>query len=152
VEPGCAGEIVVSGPHVVRGYLHGHGDAETKFRVDGKAWHRTGDLGRLDDRGRLWLLGRASAAIADARGTLFPFAVETAARMTTGGGPVAVLAHEGRRLLVVEESAHAHVPALHAALEWARLDDVVTVRRIPMDRRHNSKVDYAALATRLTSR
>ena len=32
--PMQAGEIVVSGDHVLQGYLHGRGDEETKFRVD----------------------------------------------------------------------------------------------------------------------
>src|SRR4029453_11073042 len=31
--PGEPGEIVVSGAHVLTGYLHGRGDQETKFRV-----------------------------------------------------------------------------------------------------------------------
>src|SRR5205807_2602319 len=50
---GEPGEIVVSGGHVLPGYLHGRGDEETKFRVDGVVWHRTGDAGHRDDRGRL---------------------------------------------------------------------------------------------------
>ena len=52
-----AGEIVVSGGHLLKGYLHGVGDEETKFRVNGTTWHRTGDSGYFDDRGRLWLPG-----------------------------------------------------------------------------------------------
>jgi len=51
--PGEAGEIVVSGGHVLSGYLDGVGDEETKFRVGGSVWHRTGDAGRLDAAGRL---------------------------------------------------------------------------------------------------
>ena len=39
------GEIVVSGSHVLPGYLNAEGDTETKFEVDGVRWHRTGDLG-----------------------------------------------------------------------------------------------------------
>ena len=150
VPTGEAGEIVVTGPHVVRGYLHGLGDAETKFRVGEEIWHRTGDLGRLDDRGRLWLLGRASAAIEDDRGTLHPFTVECAARMLLGGRRVAVAAHEGRRVLVTEGDVDAD--ALRASLAWAKLDEVRSVARIPMDRRHNSKVDYGALASLLAGR
>ena len=46
--PGEAGEIVVSGDHVLAGYLHGHGNDETKFAVGGTRWHRTGDAGYLD--------------------------------------------------------------------------------------------------------
>src|SRR5208337_815020 len=78
VADGEVGEIVVSGRHVLPGYLNGEGDAETKFEVDGVRWHRTGDLGCLDSAGRLWLLGRCSGKIQDARGVLYPFAVECA--------------------------------------------------------------------------
>ena len=77
--PGQGGEIAVNGPHVLAGYLGGIGDDETKFRVDGEVWHRTGDAGCLDAAGRLWLLGRAGAVIRDERGTIYPFAAECAA-------------------------------------------------------------------------
>ena len=144
---GNVGEIVVSGAHVVTGYLHGRGDEETKFRVDGVVWHRTGDLGSLDARGRLWLLGRASAAIQDSRGTLYPFALECSARMKRPGSRVAVVQSEGKRVLVVEAASlrESERAEWREALAWAHLDDVVSVERIPVDRRHNSKVDYPAL-------
>jgi len=62
-ESGClsptqTGEIVASRANI---HLDGHGDHETKFRVGGEVWHRTGDYGYLDGRGRLWLMGRAAA-------------------------------------------------------------------------------------------
>src|SRR5699024_9725377 len=99
---GQPGEIVVAGAHVVRGYLHGVGDDETKFRVGETVWHRTGDVGYLDDRGRLWLLGRASAVIEDERGVVYPFAVECAARELLGVRRIAMTTHRSRRVLVVE--------------------------------------------------
>ena len=142
------GEIVVTGAHVVRGYLHGLGEEETKFRVAAHVWHRTGDVGYVDDRGRLWLLGRASAVIEDARGVLYPFAVECSARERLGGARVAVVADRGQRVLAVERgpgSAPVDKSALLAVLAWAQLDRVVSCRALPMDRRHNSKVDYRAL-------
>ncbi len=55
------GEIVVRGKHVIKTYLNGQGDAETKVKANGsKVWHRTGDAGCLDDQGRLWLMGRCA--------------------------------------------------------------------------------------------
>jgi olefin beta-lactone synthetase len=142
------GEIVVTGAHVVQGYVNGVGDEETKIRVDDRIWHRTGDVGYLDDTARLWLLGRASAVIEDQRGTLYPFAVETAARELLGVRRVAVVGHRSQRVLVVERSAED--PALDVAgalqgLSWAAIDEIRVVRRLPLDRRHNSKVDYGAL-------
>jgi len=146
---GEAGEIVVTGAHVVRGYLHGLGEEETKFRVDGCVWHRTGDVGYLDERGRLWLLGRASAVIEDSRGVLYPFAVECCAREALAVRRVAVVAQGWRRVLVVESprgDLGIDQPAALRALGWAEIDTIVSVRALPMDRRHNSKIDYGALA------
>jgi acyl-CoA synthetase (AMP-forming)/AMP-acid ligase II len=74
-----AGEIVVSGDHVLRGYLHGRGESENKFRVAGSVWHRTGDAGYFDHKKRLWLLGRCAARVDDGRGALYPLGVEQAA-------------------------------------------------------------------------
>ena len=141
------GEIVVSGEHVLPSYLNGAGDAETKFRVEGRVWHRTGDAGYLDSDGRLWLLGRCSAVVADAKGTLFPFAVECAAQHRPGVGRAALLSRNGARILAVEADSGAAVDreALRAALAWAEIDRVVLVKEIPVDRRHNAKVDYPAL-------
>jgi olefin beta-lactone synthetase len=139
------GEIVVSGDHVLPGYLDGQGDAETKFRVDGMPWHRTGDAGRLDEHGRLWLLGRCSAVIRDDAGVLFPFAVECAAMQRSTVRRCAVVSHGGKRLLLFESDREISSEELKSALRWAQLDEVRRVSRIPMDRRHNAKVDYPAL-------
>ncbi|MFQ3637351.1 MAG: AMP-binding protein, partial [Cyanobacteriota bacterium] len=154
---GAVGEIVVSGDHVLPGYLHGQGDAETKFRVDGVPWHRTGDAGYLDERGRLWLLGRCSAKLTDAWGTLYPFAVEAAAQAQPGIHRSALVAHRGQRVLLIEWAARfpdaARSPALQslkAALDWAQIHQFYPCK-IPVDKRHNAKVDYPAI-TRLLDR
>jgi acyl-CoA synthetase (AMP-forming)/AMP-acid ligase II len=144
---GEVGEIVVSGAHVVRGYLGGRGDAETKFDVDGRRWHRTGDLGRLDGGGRLWLLGRCAAEICDARGTLHPFAVECAAQQVPGVRRAALTMVAGRRVLAYE----AEKDIDSSTLSWARLDELRRIDAIPLDARHNAKVDYPALARLLAS-
>jgi acyl-CoA synthetase (AMP-forming)/AMP-acid ligase II len=144
---GSAGEIVVSGEHVLSGYLDGQGDEETKIRIDGGAWHRTGDAGYLDQDGRLWLLGRCAAKVSDRDGVVYPFAVECAASDTAGVRRSAFVLHGGRRILVVEMIRNSAPPRdeLMTRLAWARLADVLAVRRIPVDRRHNAKVDYPAL-------
>jgi acyl-CoA synthetase (AMP-forming)/AMP-acid ligase II len=142
------GEIVVSGEHVLPGYLYGHGDEETKFRVDGAVWHRTGDAGYLDDEGRLWLLGRCAARVHDDRGELYPFAVETAVYQHPEVRRAALVAHRGRRVLAVECYAGVRpveAGVLQQELGWARLDEVRLCERVPVDKRHNAKIDYPAL-------
>jgi acyl-CoA synthetase (AMP-forming)/AMP-acid ligase II len=142
------GEIVVNGEHVLSGYLHGQGDEETKFRVDGAVWHRRGDAGYLDQAGRLWLLGRCAAHINDHRGELYPFAVECAAHHFPGVHRAAVVAHHDQRLLAVELSNQAEgvsLESLKQAISWAHIDAVRALDRIPVDKRHNAKIDYPAL-------
>jgi acyl-CoA synthetase (AMP-forming)/AMP-acid ligase II len=146
---GEIGEIAVSGAHVLPGYLDGVGDAETKFEVDGTRWHRTGDAGYLDASGRLWLVGRCSARIEDARGTLYPFTVECAAQFVPGVKRSAMVAHEGQRILLVEAVRGFNQGALSVALVWAKLDDIRVVPKIPVDNRHNAKVDYTQVKTLL---
>lgn len=145
---GETGEIIVTGGHVLKGYLNQIGDEETKVRVDGEIWHRTGDSGYFDPLGRLWLMGRSSAVIDDDRGTLYPFAVECAALGQPAVRRAALVRHRGKRVIVVEPAGGVRtVPEadLLAALSWAGIDEVRVVRYIPLDKRHNAKVDYPAL-------
>jgi len=50
------GEICCRGPIVMQGY-HGRDDLTAEV-VDGEGWFHTGDLGRVDERGYLWVTGR----------------------------------------------------------------------------------------------
>jgi acyl-CoA synthetase (AMP-forming)/AMP-acid ligase II len=145
---GEPGEIVVSGGHVLSGYLHGKGDEETKFHVEGEVWHRTGDAGYLDAEGRLWLLGRCVARIRDAHGDLWPFAAETAVYQDPQVRRAAVVAYKGKRILAIEfyDGKGSRDPAaLNSALGWAHLDEVRVCKQIPVDSRHNAKIDYPSL-------
>jgi acyl-CoA synthetase (AMP-forming)/AMP-acid ligase II len=138
------GEIEVSGPHVVTGYLDPADDAATKRRDGGRVWHRTGDGGRLDADGRLWLTGRIAARA----GGLEPFRVEIAAR-SWPGVRAAVLLPVGERRVLAIEGDRRHLPEWRTAA--ARLGSLAVrpVRRIPMDRRHRSKPDDARHAALL---
>jgi olefin beta-lactone synthetase len=145
--PNAPGEIVVSGAHVLPGYLAGQGNAETKFQVNGKPWHRTGDAGYLDEAGRLWLLGRCSARIKDEFGILYPFTVEAAARQP-GIHCTALVQLRGQRVLVVElaqSSESAALESLKRSLHWANIENFVICKKIPVDPRHNAKIHYPAL-------
>ncbi len=146
----ATGEIVVTGDHVLKGYLDGWGDDETKFLVHGETWHRTGDAGFLDDQGRLWLQGRCSAKIADGRGVIYPFTVECAASYCDAIRRSAFIQHAGRRLFLWEPCDYQDHPRelpaqMLTRLEFARIDEVRQVSEITVDRRHNAKIDYPRL-------
>ncbi|MBI1880253.1 MAG: AMP-binding protein [Chloroflexi bacterium] len=153
--PEEAGEIVVSGDHVLPGYLHGHGDEETKFKVNGSIWHRTGDAGYMDRQGRVWLLGRCAARLEDEHGILYPFAAECAVYQNPDVRRAALVSHLGRRLMAVEfyhPAALSELARLKDTLAWAYIDEIRVCRHIPVDKRHNAKIDYQALRQLLTSR
>ena len=67
VEPDAEGigEVIARGPNVMAGYF---GDAEATEAVLRDGWLYTGDLGRLDAEGKLFLLGRKKDVIIDANG------------------------------------------------------------------------------------
>lgn len=152
--PVTAGEIVVSGGHVLPGYLDGMGDDETKIHVDGRVWHRTGDAGWLDKSGRVWLLGRCAEKLPPHAAEVglpvdaarYPFAVECAMREDFPGFRMAAIDWRGARLLVC---GGAPDPACARAIETkARALGMTGVRMLaalPLDRRHNAKIDYPAL-------
>ncbi|HLJ42738.1 MAG TPA: AMP-binding protein, partial [Candidatus Binataceae bacterium] len=62
---GTVGEILARGPNVMAGYYHNKA-ATDEVLHDG--WLRTGDLGRLDEDGRLYIVGRAKDVIVDSGG------------------------------------------------------------------------------------
>jgi olefin beta-lactone synthetase len=110
---GEPGEIMVAGEHVLPGYLDGIGDAETKWSVGSRIWHRTGDAGRFDARGRLWLLGRCSARLRRERRVWYPLPLEAALRERLGVR-VAVFEREGAFIVA---AAHTDEAAIRTALQ-----------------------------------
>jgi len=58
--PGAVGELWVRGPHVVRGYWNRPEETATSI-TDG--WLHTGDIGRLDDEGFLFIVDRAKDVV-----------------------------------------------------------------------------------------
>ena len=77
--PGEVGEFVVRGPVVTRAYYN-RPDATRLAKIrdpkTGEVLHRMGDVGYLDDRGRLWFCGRKSHRVVTPHGTLFTDMVE----------------------------------------------------------------------------
>jgi long-chain acyl-CoA synthetase len=69
------GEIAIKGPNVMQGY-HNRPDVTAKVIRDG--WFYTGDLGRIDDDGRLTITGRKKEMIVLASGkNIYPEEIET---------------------------------------------------------------------------
>jgi long-chain acyl-CoA synthetase len=68
------GEILIQGPNVMPGY-HNRPDATAEVIKDG--WLHTGDLGRIDDQGRITITGRKKEMIVLASGkNIYPEEIE----------------------------------------------------------------------------
>ncbi|MGW7249175.1 4-coumarate--CoA ligase family protein [Streptomyces decoyicus] len=61
VAPGESGEILIRGPQVMKGYLGR--PAETDAMIDPDGWLHTGDIGRADDDGWLYVVDRVKELI-----------------------------------------------------------------------------------------
>jgi long-chain acyl-CoA synthetase len=73
-DPTGVGEVIARGPNVMLGYF-GNEEATREALVD--RWLYTGDLGRLDDEGNLYLVGRSKDIIVDTNGkNVYPDEVE----------------------------------------------------------------------------
>jgi acyl-CoA synthetase (AMP-forming)/AMP-acid ligase II len=154
--PNQAGEIVVSGPHVLREYLHNpEALKRNKIFIGEKVWHRTGDAGYRDETGRLFLCGRCSTMIAKKDGWIFPFLVEEQIAGLKGYSMGTVLEVNGKILLIAETNAlekdQQGLLAL-AASRGVEKNNVQEISSVPRDPRHHSKIDYEKLRLQLRSR
>lgn len=149
LDAGASGEILVAGPHVLHGYVDNPAaDRDTKIaRADGLVWHRTGDVGHFDTEGRLWLEGRLKDAVSVAGTARHTFALEKAIDALPGIERSALLqAVDGQIALVVagEHPEPAAVKALLRAQGFASVR-LLQAEAMPVDGRHNSKIDRPAL-------
>jgi fatty-acyl-CoA synthase len=75
VDSGTTGEICVRGPGVFAGYHH-NPDATAKATAHG--WFHTGDLGHIDERGFVYITGRASDMYISGGSNVYPREIEEA--------------------------------------------------------------------------
>ena len=162
VPAGETGELVVGGSNVSPEYF-GRPQANrlSKLRLrNGCTGHRTGDLGYLDDRGRIWFCGRKSHRVITPRGVLFSVPTEglfnqhpqvpRTALVGVGPSPsqTPVLCVElaaGRRW--TKKRIRAELLEMAAQDEGtSQISNVLFHKSFPVDVRHNSKIFREKLA------
>jgi long-chain acyl-CoA synthetase len=74
VGPNVVGEVAAGGPNIMKGYVSGN--ERELGKIDAKGRLRTGDLGKVDDDGHLFLVGRSSEMIKSAGERIFPQEIE----------------------------------------------------------------------------
>ena len=136
------GEILVKGENVVNGYLN----VEKK---PNEKWHRTGDMGYINKKGQLILLGRAKGRIQIEENIYYPFTVETAFSFCKNLKK-SVLTSKNNKLYLFAERNPGFKGNLSEDSEINKLKEKFGIFKIieieiPMDKRHNSKTDYKRL-------
>jgi acyl-coenzyme A synthetase/AMP-(fatty) acid ligase/pimeloyl-ACP methyl ester carboxylesterase len=161
VEPmpaGELGEVLVRTPWLSDGYDQLWSIEQQARPTDshGRSWHRSGDVGHIDDQGRLWIEGRSVHVIHAVEGPITPVPVEVAVEgldgidraAAVGVGPLGC-----QQLVVVVERAGGD-DGLADELLSRRIRHaverpvaaVLVLRRLPVDIRHNTKIDRTAVA------
>ncbi len=74
VPVGQVGEIIARGPQIMKGYFK---DPEATAKKIHDGWYHTGDLGRFDEDGYLYILGRADDMVISGGLNVYPSEVET---------------------------------------------------------------------------
>lgn len=154
---GC-GEIWVAGEHVANSYFHSNGSgASRKHHISGgRDWHFMGDMGYKDQKGRLWLTGRINSVIKKRYGEpIYPLTVEAALSMLPYIHRTALvgIGNIDRKMVLVVELRpgktepsdwQAQIKMFCEEHGW-QLDAIHRIHRIPVDPRHNARIDYNRL-------
>jgi len=158
---GRTGEVVVRTPWMSSGYDRlWRTQRLARPTADGRVWHRTGDVGHLDADGNLWIEGRVVHLIHTVDGAVSPVPLEIAAETVPGvtrAAAVGIGPHGVQQVVIVVEgdSAGQAPPELKAAVRAAVSPQAVAAvwtSAIPVDIRHNAKIDRTALAATMARR
>ncbi|MBN1254095.1 MAG: AMP-binding protein [Deltaproteobacteria bacterium] len=74
VEQGKEGEICIRGPNIMKGYLDNPEATKAAFWEDG--WFRSGDIGRIDENGYVYIVDRIKEIIITGGENVYPREVE----------------------------------------------------------------------------
>jgi len=170
---GQIGEVIVQGPSVTRRYLRRpDADAASKIADPPESgpgattpfWHRMGDVGYLDDLGRLWYCGRKSHIVTTRKGPLFTEPCEAIfnEHPRVFRSALVGVGRRGEQIpVIVVEPQKGQFPLWSADRQKFSSElrdlaagnpltlDVHTVlfhRSLPVDARHNSKINRERLA------
>lgn len=149
VQPtGKLGEIIVSGPHVLREYFNNEQALkQNKIFIGEQCWHRTGDSGYIDAEGILYLTGRCNTLIHSNNTIIAPFIYENYFQSLEGVEMGTLLLINNKLTAIIEvkqEKAKQNVQNSITKMD-IQPDAVRFIAKIPRDPRHNSKIDYEKL-------
>jgi long-chain acyl-CoA synthetase len=125
-----AGEICIRGPQVMKGYYNR--PEETAKVLDSEGWLATGDVGKMDARGRFYIVDRKKDMILVSGFNVYPNEVEGVVAMHAGVLEVAAVGvPDGKSGEVVKIFVVRKDPALTSAQVLAHCREQLTGYKIP---------------------
>jgi acyl-coenzyme A synthetase/AMP-(fatty) acid ligase/pimeloyl-ACP methyl ester carboxylesterase len=150
---GETGEIFVSGPWLSDGYdQHWLRNHEARMWHNNVQWHRTGDVGHEDNG--LFIEGRVAHVIRLDNTLITPVPIEQAVEQQYPNVQAAAVGvnHGGEEKLVMvlcdgSTTGLADKPITSAICAlFPQVHQVIFKKKLPVDRRHNSKIDRTLLS------
>lgn len=151
------GEIIVRSPSATREYFRRPRETALAKVADGDGfWHRMGDVGYLDETGRLWFCGRKAHVVETSQGRMFSVCCEAIFNehpdvyrsALVGVGPKG----QQKPVIIVElEGFRGRIDAELRKLALAnplteQIETFLDHPNFPVDVRHNIKIDRERLA------
>ena len=122
--PGEIGEIVVSGPQVMKGYIDEEANRKVFFACCGRRWLRTGDMGYMDEEGFFYIVDRKKDVIKYKGYSVYPREIEEVLYMHDCIAEAAVIGvphpHVGERVKAFVAPKPGCTLTVEEVLEWAR--------------------------------
>ena len=166
---GEIGEIICKGPQVTRSYFERpEATAKAKIKDGAQVWHRMGDMGWLDQQGRLWFCGRQAYSFSYKGQMFYSVLVEApfnnhpeifrtaliALETKEGVRPALAMERLDQQVSLKSSARSKFLAELQAlgqtSVEGSVIKDFFLVKSFPVDARHNIKIDRTRLGKELS--
>jgi len=159
---GEIGEIIVNSPNVTRAYFEKPAETElAKIYENDVIWHRMGDVGYLDQDGRLWFCGRKKHVVTIDHNKYYPIPVEQIINQHPHVKRSALVLHTKTNLpsIVVETDEKFDEHFVISLKEFVSKNEKTNFIKLffykdkfPVDVRHNIKIDRLALSKEISEK
>ncbi len=158
---GEMGEIIVRSKHISpMYYLDDESTRKNKVSDTNGQWHRLGDSGYIDDKGRVWTCGRVGQRVKSKDGDVFPLLAEPifdSHPQVHRSGLVGIAMNGSIEPVICVQLKPGHSGTqkdirkqlLELATQYSAtsiVKHVLFTEKLPVDPRHNSKIERPALA------
>lgn len=148
------GEILVTSKNVTKKYYKQEVETlNSKIIVENTTWHRMGDLGFFDEDGHLWFCGRKKHCFEYNGKYFYTIPQEMKFNKVKGVKKSALILTSLGPKLVIEKEENYDLDLIKNEIFniEASIKDIIIEKELPVDTRHNIKIDRTALSKKYWS-